>query len=63
MKNNYYTWAKFICPTCGKRFRSKIDPRKDIIEYAGGAFECHTHCPRCEEYIPWRDYRRKNAKR
>lgn len=56
-------WCKFICPLCGKKFKAKIDPRKDIISGEGfETFECHTHCPRCEEYIPWRDYRRKDGK-
>ena len=56
MKNDYYTWAKFICPVCGERFKSKIDPRADIITLKDGkTFECHVHCPECEMYIPWRD--------
>ena len=62
MKKGDYIWAKFVCPTCRKRFRSKIDPYLDIIQETDPdsgkdfvAFECHTHCPRCETYIPWRD--------
>ena len=61
MKKGDYKYAKFICPTCGKRFKSKIDPRLDIIppsKEGDWAWECHTHCPRCEEYIPWRDRRK-----
>lgn len=57
-----YKYAKFICPSCGKKFRWKIDPRLDVITHKDGSiFTCHTHCPRCEEPIPWRD-RRKVAK-
>ena len=64
MKKGDYIWAKFICPTCGKRFRRKIDPDLDIVSSVSKGtdgtikhetFECHTHCPRCETYIPWRD--------
>ena len=67
MNKGDYKYAKFVCPTSGKRFKSKINPQEDIIEevikidpmFGGGTelvkFECHTHCPRCEEYIPWRD--------
>lgn len=60
MKNNYYTWAKFICPLCGKKFKAKINENLDVITLESGEkFECHVHCPKCECYIPYRLRERK----
>lgn len=56
MRKGDYVWAKFVCPVCGKRFRWKINPRLDVGTWSDGSpFTYHTHCPRCEEFIPWRD--------
>lgn len=55
IKNRSY-FGKFICPSCHKVFRAKVVPVKNIngIEMVseGLPFECHIHCPKCEEYIP-----------
>ena len=56
-----YKYAKFICPDCGKRFRSKVRTDWDVKYYDDGMqLTNHVHCPRCEEWIPVRD-RRNNS--
>ena len=53
-------YAKFICPTCGKKFRHKLytikgaTPTQKVLE-DGSIFLYHVHCPRCEEFILYSD--------
>ena len=67
MRRGDYTWGKFVCPVCKRKFREKVrfgyDIVRGVIDFepsAGGGtgyvvYECHTHCPDCGKYIPWRD--------